>query len=76
MTLMKPKISNVQDSPARTRGNVRSKERNRPMYVAPDVIAIGLACNSILGIKPFCMNAIDSEGIAHRCDPVDEIDET
>lgn len=46
------------------------------MYVAPDVIAIGLACNSILGIKPFCMNAIDSEGIAHRCDPVDEIDET
>lgn len=45
------------------------------MYEASEVVAIGDAHNLILGVKPFGMNSMDSEGIINRLDRVDDIDE-
>ena len=45
------------------------------MYEAANVDSIGCAHDLTMGVKPFCMNALDSEGVANRCDRVEDIDE-
>lgn len=46
------------------------------MYEASEVLAIGSAHELILGVKPFSLNNMDSEGQTDYADRIDDIDET
>ena len=46
------------------------------MYEAPEVRVIGEAHNLILGVKPFCLDVLDSEHLVNRCERIDDIDES
>lgn len=45
------------------------------MYEASDIVTIGAAHEMIRGVKVFEMNYMDSEGILHRSERVDDIEE-
>jgi hypothetical protein len=45
------------------------------MYEPANVGSISCAHDLIMGVKPFCMNVLDSEGMPNRCDWVEDIEE-
>ncbi len=45
------------------------------MYEAADVDSIGCAHDLVMGVKPFCLNIMDSELVTNRCERVEDIDE-